>query len=141
MTNYLILWISIAVIALIIDVATSSFLFVWFTIGAIVAIIGEIFNISFVFQLIIFIAASGISMAIGYPIVKKNIKDTIKSIPTREKTYIGKELAVTQEVLDTNSVKVDGVYWKIIIKESTLKPGDTAKIIGVEGNKILIKKI
>lgn len=141
MNDILILWISIAVIALVIDIITSSFLFVWFTIGAIAAIVGQILNFSFIAQIIIFMAATIVSMIGGYPIVKKKIKNTVKYTPLREETYIGKELTVDENMINSNSVKVDGVYWKMRNAGDEIKYGDKVKIVSVEGNKILIKKI
>lgn len=141
MTNLLILWISIAFIALIIDIATSAFLFVWFTVGAIAAIIGQLLNFSFIAQIIIFVIVSGVSMIVGYPIVKKKIKDTVKYTPLREETYIGKELIANENMINSNSIKVDGVYWKMKNQGEEIKNGDKVKIISVEGNKILVEKI
>ena len=73
----MIFWVAVALGALAIDIATSSFMFIWFAIGAIAAIIAMVFNASVVAQAIIFVAVSAISMAVGYPIVKRTIKKTV----------------------------------------------------------------
>lgn len=42
--------------------------------------------------------------------------------------------------IDTEGqVMLDGTYWLAITKKP-LKAGDTAEIIGIEGNKLLIKR-
>ncbi|MBC2579475.1 NfeD family protein [Clostridium sp. DJ247] len=141
MSSSLILWLIIGVIALVVDIITSSFLFVWFTVGAIGAIVAEILGMSFVVQTVSFIGISAICMALGYPIVKKTIKKSVNPIPTREKTYIGKEFTITEEILETNSIKVDGVYWKLINEGPMIQKGDKIRIINIKGNKIIIKKV
>lgn len=141
MTNSLILWIVVGVVALGIDIATSAFIFVWFTVGAIAAGITQIFDYSFVVQLIIFIIVSGICTAVGYPIAKKTIKKSVKPTPTREKTYIGKLIVVDDDIIEKSSIKIDGVYWSVIKEGDLLQKGDKAEIVSVEGNKIIIKKI
>jgi membrane protein implicated in regulation of membrane protease activity len=137
----LILWIVIGAAALTVDIVTRAFLFIWFTIGAIGAIIAQILNYSFLVQFIVFVVVSTVLMIICYPIVKKNIKKSVKPTPLREKTYIGKDIVVDEEMVKNNGVKVDGVYWNIKNREYVLKKGDRIKIVGMEGNKLIIKKL
>jgi membrane protein implicated in regulation of membrane protease activity len=137
----IILWIIIGVATLVIDIVTGSFLFIWFTIGAIGAIAAKVLGGYFMAQVITFLAISGISMIIGYPIAKKNIKQSVKPTLTREKTYIGKEIVVSEELLCKRAVKLDGVYWNLINNGEILKEGDKIRVVGVQGNKIVIRKI
>jgi membrane protein implicated in regulation of membrane protease activity len=141
MTNSLILWIIVGVVALGIDIATSAFIFVWFTVGSIAAIIAQIFDYSFAAQLIIFIGVSGVCTAVGYPMAKKTIKKSVKPTATREKTYIGKLIVVDGDIIEKGLIKVDGVYWSVIKEGDMVQKGDKAEIVGIEGNKIIIKKI
>lgn len=141
MTNAIMLWVIIGIVALITDILTSTFLFVWFTTGAIAAIIAEIFNCSFIVQLVVFIVVSGIFMIIGYPIAKKTIKKSVKPTPTREQTYIGKQFIAEEDILREGSVKIDGVYWNAINEGEMIQKGDKLIVTKVEGNKIIIKKI
>lgn len=141
MTGSLILWLLIGGVALAIDIFTSTFLFVWFTIGAIAAILIQIFDFSFVTQLIFFVLVSGISMAVGYPMVKKNIKKSVKRTPVREETYIGKILIADEDIIEEGKAKVDGVYWQVSNIGEDIEKGDKVKITEVRGNKIIITKI
>lgn len=141
MIGSIFLWLVVGSIALLIDIITSAFIFVWFTIGAIAAIIAKILGCSFIVQAIIFIAVSAILMAVGYPIAKRSIKMSVKPTPTREQTYLGKEIIVDEDIVSSGSVKIDGVYWAAKNEGEMIKKGDKAKIISVEGNKIIIKKV
>ncbi|PRR84983.1 NfeD family protein [Clostridium luticellarii] len=137
----LILWIVIGLAALIIDMVTSAFLFIWFTIGAIAAIAAEILGYSFVVQLIVFAVVSIVLVIVCYPLVKRKIKQSVKPTPVREKTYVGREIVVDEEMVKNNGIKVDGIYWKVKDSEYVLKKGDRIKILGMEGNKFDIKKV
>lgn len=139
--NMWIIWLVIAVSALTIDLITSSFLFVWFTLGGILAIIADLLNYSFTVQILIFISVSALLMAIGYPIVKKTIKKTIPKTPTMEENYIGKQFIIDEDVIDKAMIKYKGIYWTIKNDGDAVKKGDKVKITGIEGNKIIIKKI
>lgn len=136
----LILWIIISVVALVVDIATSAFLFLWFTVGGIAAIIALIFNATMAVQIITFIAVSAISMAIGYPLMKKTLKGTVKKITTMEESYIGRKLTVDEDVIEKTIIKLDGIYWTIKNIGEPIKKGDRIIVTGIEGNKLVVKK-
>lgn len=141
MTGTIFLWLVIGSIALFIDILTSAFLFVWFTIGAIAAIIAKILGCSFIVQSIVFVSVSAILMSIGYPMVKKAIKSSVEPTPTREQTYLGKEIIVDEDIVKTGSIRIDGVYWITKTEGDMVKKGDKVKVTGIDGNKIIIKKV
>ena len=136
----IILWTVIGLAALFVDMVTSAFLFVWFTIGAIAAIVAGILKYSFIVQFVVFLVVSIVFTLVCYPIVKKNIKKSIKPTLLREKTYVGKKITIDAEMVKNNGIKIDGVYWNIKDEGYTIKDGDTVRIVGMEGNKVIIKK-
>lgn len=138
---FLVMWIIIGSVALGIDLITSSFLFVWFTIGSMASIISWALGYPFTVQLITFILVSAIFMAVGYPLVKRTIKKTVKRTPTMEEGYIGREFIIGKDVLDKAEIKFDGIYWTVKNEGTLIKKGDKVKVTGIEGNKIVIKKI
>jgi membrane protein implicated in regulation of membrane protease activity len=137
----ILLWLVIGGLALAVDLITSAFLFVWFTAGALVAIVLSLAGFNFTVQLISFIAVSVILMMIGYPIVKKSLKDTVKKMPTTEQGYIGREIMVDQDILEKANIKIDGIYWTVKNEGESIKKGDRVLITGIEGNKIVVKKL
>lgn len=137
----LILWVVIAALALVIDVITSSFLFIWFTVGGILAIILTLFHFPFSTQLITFIASSVALLAIGYPIVKRTIKRTVPITPRMEEEYIGQEFTSDKNIKEKGNIKFEGIYWTVKNIGEDINKGDRVKIIGIEGNKLVIKKI
>jgi membrane protein implicated in regulation of membrane protease activity len=139
--NMIIFWAVVAIGALFIDITTSSFMFVWFSLGAIAAIVAMVFNGSVVVQVIIFVAVTAASMAVGYPIVKKTIKKTVSKTLTMEEGYIGKEFAIEEDIDVKAKIKFQGVYWTVKNVGKPLKKGDLVQVIGIEGNKLLIAKV
>ncbi|MFL0268449.1 NfeD family protein [Candidatus Clostridium radicumherbarum] len=136
----LILWIIISISALLIDIVTSAFLFLWFTIGGIAAIIALIFNYSFTVQLIVFIAISAISMGIGYPAVRKYLGRSVTKTTTMEEGYINRVIIVDEDFIETAKVKIDGIYWTVKNYGEPIKRGDSVVITTIEGNKLIVKK-
>jgi len=137
----MIFWVIVALTALIIDITTSSFMFIWFAIGAVAAIIAIGLNASVVVQAISFVAVSAVVMAIGYPIVKKTIKKTVERTLTMEEGYIGKEFIIAKDIDVKANIKFQGIYWTVKNVGEPLKKGDSVQVTGIEGNKLLIAKV
>jgi membrane protein implicated in regulation of membrane protease activity len=136
-----ILWLVIGGVALAIDVLTSAFIFVWFTVGAISSVIAAMLGYGFNVQLISFILVSTAFMVVGYPLVKRTIKSTVVKTPTTEQGYVGRILTVDEDVMDKATIKIDGIYWTVKNEGELIKKGDKVKVTGIEGNKIVIKKL
>ena len=136
----IILWIIIAAVAILIDIATSSFLFVWFTVGAIAAMIAEVMGVSFGIQVIIFLVVNLITVSLGYPWAKKKFKTSVKRTPLMEETYIGRVMKAEENIGQRAKVKVDGIYWTVQNTGEEIKAGDNFKIKGIEGIKLIIEK-
>lgn len=135
------LWVAIGVGGVAIDLVTSSLLFVWFTVGSLASLIALILNYSFTVQIITFIAVSALFMAIGYPLAKETLNKSVPKTPTMEEGYIGREITAEEDINDTALIKIDGIYWTVRVEGDSIRQGDKIKIIGIEGNKLVIKRI
>ncbi|MBE6063854.1 NfeD family protein [Clostridium cochlearium] len=140
MYGEILLWIVIGAVAILIDIFTSSFLFIWFTVGSIVALIISGLGYAFSVQFIAFIFTSVILLAIGYPIVKNTIKKSVpKTLPMGE-NYVNRIITVEKDVKEEELIKIDGIYWTVINKGELINKGEKAKIIALDGNKFILKK-
>ena len=131
-------WIMIAVIVIAIDVLTSSFIFMWFSLGAIFAIILSFFGVGMLGQTIGFLVVGIATVAVGYPWAKKKFKVTVKKTLTMEEGYIGRVMVATEDMEETSKIKVDGVYWTAFNKGKTIIRGQKFLITGIEGNKLVV---
>ena len=139
MSGSILLWILVAAAAVAVDLITSAFLFVWFAVGSIAAILVLILDYSFTIQIMVFIGISAVTMLIGYPMIKKTIKKTVQKTKTMEEGYIGRVITLTEDISESGHIKIDGIYWLAKTADS-IKKGEKAKISGIEGNKIIIER-
>ncbi|ENK1243651.1 NfeD family protein [Clostridium sporogenes] len=137
----IILWVIVGTAALVLDLATSSFLFVWFTLGAISALIVQVLGYSMPIQIIAFTLISILCMILGYPMVKKIIKKQKGSTLSIEKNYVGETFIADKDIEQEGVLKFQGVYWRTTNNGGYIKKGDKVKIISVKGNKIFVKKV
>lgn len=133
-------WLVVAICSIVVDVMTSSFFFVLFSIGAVVAAICGTLGVPFIIQVIIFAVVSIISLILGYPVLKKKYKNMQKRTPFREETYIGKIMISEKEIFDKAQIKINGEYWTVVNEGEVIHVGDKFEITGIEGIKLKIKK-
>ena len=133
-------WLIVAICAIAIDILTSNFCFVLFSIGAVVAAICATLGVPFMMQIIIFAIISIISLSIGYPWLKKKYKTFHKNTPLMEETYIGKVMESEKDIVSKAQVKVNGEYWTVINEGDVIHVGEKFIITGIQGIKLKIEK-
>lgn len=134
-----IVWILVAIAVIAIDIITSSFVFMWFSLGAFVAIILSLIGISVAWQIVAFLVMGVATVSIGYPWAKKKFKADVNHVPTMEQTYIGKEMIANEDMEEKSKIKVSGIYWTAYNKGKIIKKGERYIITGIEGNKLIVK--
>ncbi|MEO2508505.1 NfeD family protein [Clostridium paraputrificum] len=137
----IILWLVIGVGVILLDIGTSLFLFVWFAIGSVVAIIAALVGLSFAWQLILFGISSIIAISIGYPWSRKKFKNTVNRTKLMEEEYIGKTFIASEDIDNRCRFKVSGIYWTGENKGEKILKGQKFQVVGIEGNKLVIEGI
>lgn len=132
-------WVIVAIALIMLDLITSSFIFMWFSIGALINIALSAFNISFIYQVAVFFVVGIAMVIIGYPWVKRRIKATINEFKTMEETYIGRVLIAESDIENTTRIKIGGIYWTACNVSCPIKQGESFVITGIDGNKLQIK--
>lgn len=132
-------WVFIAFALIVVDLITSSFVFMWFSIGALINILLSMFNVPFLYQVIVFFAVGICMVIIGYPWVKRKIEATCDSFKPMEENYIGKVMRAESDIDDTTRIKVGGIYWTACNTGELIKQGESFIITGIDGNKLEIK--
>lgn len=126
-------WLSIMVVLIIIEAFTLGLTTIWFAVGAFLAWIGSLLNLSVYLQAAIFIITSvGLLLSTG-PIARKYLK--IGHTRTNSDRYVG-EIGVVIEKIDpiegTGQVMIGGKVW-------SAKSAEDIKIC--KGDMVLVKEI
>lgn len=136
----IVFWLIVAVVVVAIDLFTSTFIFMWLSVGAIAAIICKFCGLEFSIQFIVFAVVSLISVLIGYPWVKKKVKKDIQKTPRMEESYLGQVHVAEEDIIDMARIKIGGIYWTGVNRGETILKGDKFKIVAIEGNKFILEK-
>lgn len=136
-----VVWIIIIGAAILVDVLTSNFFFVCFSVGAVFAIIAYYVNYSIGVQILIFTAVSILCIVSWNPVVRRIIKKSVPETKTYEQSRIGRKFRIEKDINVKALMKIDGIYWTVKNTGEPVKCGDMVEITGIQGNKINIKKI
>ncbi|MFA5542852.1 MAG: NfeD family protein [Bacilli bacterium] len=141
-TIMLILWIVLIVITIIIELETSDLITVWFTLGAIAALISSAFDADPMLQVAIFIGVSLILIVLTRPLTKKMMKTEI--VRTNADKVIGMQAVVTKVINpdEIGEVKVDNSLWRAIsLDNQAINVGERVTVNAISGIKLIVTKL
>lgn len=132
-------WIIIIILAILIELATTSFFSLSIAIGAIGSTIMNYYNYSPSIQIIVFITISVICIILTRPLAKiLNKKSKRKSNTER---FIGKEATVIETINSKTPGKIiiDGETW-LAVSDTEITKNNKVLITGISGVKLIVKK-
>lgn len=136
-------WLGILVAAIVLEIATTQIVSIWFAIGALAAFIATLAGVQQLWiQIVIFVVVSAIAVIATRPLVKKIINK--KAEPTNADMVIGKTGVVTETIdnlAPTGVVKVNGSVWTARSADNTvIEAGEKVIIREISGVKLIVIK-
>lgn len=129
----IVVWIAVMIAFLLIEAATVNLVTIWFAVGALGAAASAGLGWNLAVQIVVFVAMSGVALAITKPLAKKLRKR--KDFPTNADRILEKEGIVTENidpVSGSGQVKVLGQSW-------SAKSEDDRMILA--GSKVVVRQI
>ena len=141
MSPELIMWLLIAIAAIVVELLTVGFVSLWFALGAGGAIIAMVLGAPIWLQFVVFVLVSILGIIAFRGFWKKKIKENITA--TNFDRNIGKVVLVTEKIDNlegTGEVKVNGQRWTAISEsDDIIIPIGTHVVIkAIEGSKLLV---
>lgn len=139
------IWLIIAGVCFIIEMATVGFFVFWFGVGALVSMIVSIFAPeNLVLQATVFVISSVILLLATKPLVDRFTKKD-KKVEMNSTSNIGKKGIVTQDVNPIEGVglvKVAGEVWSAKTSDgSKIEKGSEVKVVKIDGVKLVVEQI
>lgn len=137
-----IIWIVIMVIGVLVEVIVSgSLISIWFSFGALFAIVAHNIYANTVLEIVVFLVLSLLMLLAFKPFVVRYLQKD--SQPTNLDRYYGHpfrlQKAITAE--DPGEIIIEGVTWRVISADNTeCRINTLVKIVGIDGNKYVVEK-
>ncbi len=140
---YIFLWIFILIASIILEFITvTSLISMWFAVGALLALLSALSNVSFFYQTVIFFSVSLISLFVFRPLLISNKRGN--TIATNMDRFVGKQARLTKGIREDSwgEVKIDGIVWNAAsYDEKQIEKGSLVEVLAIEGSKLIVKKI
>ena len=137
------LWLIIAGLFFIGEIATVGFLIFWFGIGALIAMIVSLFTTNIIIQTTVFLISSTILIFATKPFVKKFAD--VKKTNTNAYSIIGKKALVIKTIDSIHSVgqiKLNGEVWTAESENNEIiEEGLEVEVKEIKGVKAIVKPV
>lgn len=135
----IIIWAVLLVGTILIEFETSDLVTIWFSVGAIGALIAAALGMNFVGQIAIFIVVSFILLILTRPLTKRFMdKEVVKTNADR---MVGMHGVVTTEIPfdGKGEIKVSSQIWTAFsARKDAIPVGTRVVILDIVGNKLLV---
>lgn len=137
------LWLVVAMGLLTLEAFTTQMVSIWFSIGALAALIGSRVGLAPWAQFLLFVGVSAAMLLLTRPLVRDVLK--VKKIPTNADSIIGQTALVTQRVdnlAGEGRVLVGDIPWTArSLGEDPIPQGQKVIIREIQGVKVLVEPL
>ena len=135
-TNPVVFWLIVAIAAGVLEAVTVGLVSIWFSIGALAAMLPAAFDAAFNYQIVTFIAASVAAMVFTRPFLEKT--------PTNADLVIGQKgvvISPIDNILEKGRVLANGLEWEARTLDGTnLDKGIIVVVRELRGVKLMVEK-
>ncbi len=134
-------WLALAVVFILIEVATFTILTVWFAIGAIILVFLSFLPIPFVYQILIFLIISTTLLVLTRPLILKKLES--KKQKTNVDSLAGSIAIVVKDItaFEKGEIKINGNIWTAKSeKNENIEKNSECIILRIEGVTAIVEK-
>ena len=134
-------WVAVMALAAFVEAATPKLVSIWFSVGALAAMLAAYFGASITVQLLLFVFVSIAALVGLRPLAKRFIDPHI--VPTNADRLLGGEAQVTETIDNERSagaVYIDGKTWTARSEDGSIIPaGEQVEVVRMEGVKLFVR--
>lgn len=134
-------WVAVMALAAFVEAATPMLVSIWFSVGALAAMLASYFGASITVQLLLFVFVSIAALVGLRPLAKHFIDPHI--VPTNADRLLGGEAQVTETIDNERSagaVYIDGKTWTARSEDGNIIPaGEQVEVVRMEGVKLFVR--
>ena len=141
-TVMFVFWLVAAIVLAVAEALTTAMITIWFMFGAILAMLGAVFGIPYIWQVVLFVAGSIILLVVTRPFAKRMLHKDAQ--PTNSDRIIGHLGVVIEEINDmqnTGQIKVLGQIWSARTEDGEIvEKGESVRVNAIVGVKAVVKR-
>jgi membrane protein implicated in regulation of membrane protease activity len=134
------IWLALAVVFVLLEIASPAFLFICFTAGALIAALSTVVTDSYLAQALVFAVFSVIAIPLSRPLANRMSRKKTARVANID-ALVGKT-AFVEETIDaaanTGIVRIGPEKWRAVA-ETTIENGKTVVITKIDGATATVK--
>ena len=134
-------WVIVMALAAFVEAATPVLVSIWFSVGALVAMLAAYFGASLTVQLLLFVFVSIAALVGARPLAKRFVDPHI--VPTNADRLLGAKAQVTEDIDNehaSGAVYIDCKTWTARSEDGDIIPaGEQVEVIRMEGVKLFVR--
>ncbi|MDO5016471.1 MAG: NfeD family protein [Eubacteriales bacterium] len=140
-----IFWLIIVILMVVLEAATINMVSIWFAIGALAAMIADLFTAEFIWQLVIFLVVSGLGLWIFISVFKPRLKKKgNQPVSTNADRIIGQEALVISDIVpleEKGQIKVLGQVWSALSEDENLEipRGTKVRVVRLDSIRAVVR--
>lgn len=142
---YIAVWASILVFSIMIEITTVQLTSIWFAAGSFVALILAVFKVPLYIQIIVFVVLSIALLLLTRPLSKKLMNNKKSETTVPAESLVGEIVTVTKEISvgGFGEIKDRYEYYSAVAprEKEIIQKDEKVKIIGLDGNKVLVERL
>lgn len=134
-------WGAMIVMTIVIEIFTVDIDSLWFSVAGAVSLVLSLLGVHVIWQLVAFFSISILLMFTIGRFAKKVL--AMKNVATNADSLIGREIKVLEKATDKEKGKgiINDVVWTLLcMKSEKVVKGETAIIVAIDGNKLIVTK-
>ncbi len=142
MSEMIIFWLILLIVAIAIEALTLGLTSIWFAGGALVAILAAVINLPVAVQIIVFVLVSLVLLIFTRPIAVKYFNKN--RVRTNVESLVGKQAIVISEIDNLQGigqVTVNGQEWSARSMDDKVhfQVGEVVRIVAINGVKLVVR--
>lgn len=138
------IWLIVAIILVILEIATAGFGVICFAIGAGFAALIAGLGGNLTWQIVIFAVVSLLTFIFLRPVVMRFLEKKSKDVKTNAEAIVGRKGVVSERIdatQHTGRVAIDGDDWKAVSEDgSVIEKGQTVEIVKLDSIIVTVKQ-
>ena len=139
--NMVWVWVAVMALTAFVEAANPMLVSIWFSVGALAAMLAAYFGASLTTQLLLFIFVSLAALVGARPLAKRFVDPHI--VPTNADRLLGAKAQVTEEIDNeraAGAVYIDGKTWTARSEDGGVIPaGEQVEVVRMEGVKLFVR--
>ena len=137
-----IIWLALMIACLVLEALSLQLFSIWFALGALAALLADLFGAEIWLQIILFLAVTVGTLLATRPLTKR-LRG--KKEPTNADRCVGKTALVLEDIDNAKGVgqiKVEGQIWSARTADGSVVPaGESVLTLEIQGAKLIVEPI